>query len=54
MNPRNDLGETSSKEKQERKSEKERKKESGVDENVKRRRKGKIESQENDVDGEGY
>lgn len=50
VNPRNDLGETSGKEKRVR--ERERKKESGLDKNVKRR-KGKIESRENDADGEG-
>lgn len=43
VNPRNDLGETSAKEKRA----SERASESGLDENVKRRRKGKIESREN-------
>lgn len=44
VNPRNDLGETSGKEKRARG--REREKESGLDENVERRRKGKIESRE--------
>lgn len=43
MNPKNDLGETSGKEKRA------REKKTGLDENVERRRKGKIESRENDA-----
>lgn len=46
VNPTNDLGETSGKEKRA------RGKKIGLDENVERR-KGKIESRENDADGMG-
>jgi len=48
VNPKNDLGETSSKEKRARERKRERERES-----VKRKRKGKIESRENDVERRG-